>query len=92
MQFEIVAIGADEDRGQVARERQTAAFAERRADEADVRPAFRAHVAVVRLRTVFAAKLADGRIQQVQAIPQHAVHGEKLFRQPAAPPANACKC
>jgi hypothetical protein len=66
-------------RGEVAFKWQAAAFAKRRADEADVRPAFAAHESVARLRAVTLAKLADWRIQQVQAIPQHLNHAGNLF-------------
>jgi polysaccharide deacetylase 2 family uncharacterized protein YibQ len=79
MKLQLVTIGAGEIRGEFAGERQTAAVAEGRADEADVRPALAAHQTVARRRALVVAKLADRGIQQVQAMGNDAGHGVEFI-------------
>ena len=70
MQLHFVTVGADEAGGEVTRKRQAAVLTVGWPDETDMRPALAANVAVDRLRVLFMAKLADGRIKQVKAFAQ----------------------
>src|SRR5208282_1013781 len=67
VQFHFAAIGAFKRRRQIAFKRQAAPLAKGWFDEAHVRPATPAHVAFLRRGALFAAKLADFRIQKAEA-------------------------
>jgi hypothetical protein len=66
MQFHFAAIGAFKGRRQRAGKRQAAAFAKRRADEADLRPALRTDKTIARGGASGFTKLTDFGINQTK--------------------------
>src|SRR5258706_3280070 len=67
VQFHLTAVRALKRRGQIAGVGQAAAFAERRTDEAHLRPATRANEAILLRRPFRLAKLADFGIEKAEA-------------------------
>jgi hypothetical protein len=67
MQIHILTIGADEGGGDRAVKRQSTTVAERRANEAHLRPTVAANVTFLGRGAVRFAELAHGRIQKSQA-------------------------
>ena len=67
MQFHFTAVRAFKNRGDVAFKRHAAAFAERRSDEADLGPAFRADKTALGRGAFRFANPADFRIKKSEA-------------------------
>ena len=80
MQFQLVTIGALEWRRQFAVERQAAALAEGRADEADVRPALWTDESVVWFGPPGMAELADFGINQTETGLEPALNNSRTRR------------